>query len=245
MRLPETFFRHPFARGAFFIAMALGTCAMGVASWPYFFGEDLHAFIIEKLPVPAEDLYLSSLHVHVATALFALSACTILLSRGLLRRAPRVHRHLGRVVGVVILFALIPSGLHLAIFAKGGFVVTVGFALSAAIVVAALVHGVLTARRGDLVAHRRDMLHVTAQLSVAVTSRAMLVAFDALSVDPEFAYVAALYVPVVFSALVVEVVAPRSRAPRAERPAHASVVVPLALAPRPLDAALRRPVARR
>jgi len=244
MRPPETFFRHPLARGAFFVAMALGTLAMAIASWPYFFGEDLHAFILEKLPVPHEDLYLTSLHVHVATALFALPACTLLLSRGLLRRAPRVHRHLGRVTGVVLLFATIPSGLHLALFAKGGLVVTVGFVLSAAIAVVALVHGVVTARRGDLVAHRRDMLHVTAQLSVAVTSRAMLVAFDALSVDPAFAYVAALYFPVIASALVVEAIAPRSRAPRAERLAHAPVVVPLALAPRPLDAALRRSVAR-
>jgi hypothetical protein len=53
------------------------------------------------------------------------------------------------------------------------------------------------------------MLHVLAQMSVAVTSRAMLVAFDRLGVDAAAGYVVALWLPVVASALVAEVCALR------------------------------------
>jgi hypothetical protein len=105
---------------------------------------------------------------------------------------------------VLVLFALVPSGAVLAFDAKGGPVVTVGFLLSALIIVASLIVGVRAARRRDLTLHARAMRHVVAQMSVAVVSRALLLALDAASVDPDVAYVAALWGPVLASAAVVE-----------------------------------------
>ena len=56
------------------------------------------------------------------------------------------------------------------------------------------------------------MRHLFAQMSVAVTSRALLVALDALGVDPDVAYVVALWGPVLGSAGVVEVLSVRALA---------------------------------
>jgi hypothetical protein len=67
-----------------------------------------------------------------------------------------------------------------------------------------MVHGVAAARRRDLVAHRRAMAHVFAQMSIAVTSRAMLIGFDSLGINPDVAYVVALWGPVLASAAVAE-----------------------------------------
>jgi hypothetical protein len=50
------------------------------------------------------------------------------------------------------------------------------------------------------------MRHVIGQMSVAVISRAMLLGFDVVGVDPDVAYVVALWVPVLASAAVVELV---------------------------------------
>jgi len=85
--------------------------------------------------------------------------------------------------------------------------------LSGAIVATAMVQGVRTARARRLVEHRRWVLHVLAQLSVAVTSRAMLFAFDAAAVDEQLAYLVSLWVPVVGSFALVELLSnrPRSR----------------------------------
>src|SRR5579871_47086 len=107
-------------RTAFFLAMAVGLVFIARASWPYFFGEDLHEFIVDKLPVPHQGLWLGALHVHVVAALFSLPACLALLSRTLLRRMPRVHSWLGRTTGAVVLLALVPSGAWLALYARGG-----------------------------------------------------------------------------------------------------------------------------
>jgi hypothetical protein len=48
-----------------------------------------------------------------------------------------------------------------------------------------MVQGVLAARRRDFASHERAMRHVVAQMSVAVSSRAMLLALDAIGFDPE------------------------------------------------------------
>jgi hypothetical protein len=93
--------------------------------------------------------------------------------------------------------------------AKGGPLVSAGFVLSAAIVAGCSLQGILAARRRDLGSHARAMRHVVAQMSVAVTSRAMIVALDRAGVDPDVSYVVALWVPVLASAIVAELASPR------------------------------------
>ena len=185
--------------------MLAGAVLITASSLAYFDVESFPAFVVEKLPVRFETLWLASLRGHVASALLGFPLCIVLMTRTIQRR-PAWHRWLGRVAGVVILFVLVPAGIVLAFDAKGGTVVTAGFLLSAAIVAWFMVRGVAAARRRDLVAHRRAMRHVFAQLSVAVTSRALLISFDALGLNPDVAYVVALWGPVLASTAVAELV---------------------------------------
>jgi uncharacterized membrane protein len=189
--------------------MLVGSAFITASSLAYFDFKTLAPFVVEKLPVWFESLWLASLRVHVAAASFAFPFCLLLTTRSLQRRVP-LHRWLGRASGVLVLFALVPSGVVLAFDAKGGAVVTAGFLVSAAIIAWFMVRGVLAARRGDVVSHRRAMRHVVGQMSVAVTSRALLLGLDAVGVDPDFAYVVALWGPVLASAAVVEIVSLRS-----------------------------------
>jgi uncharacterized membrane protein YozB (DUF420 family) len=192
--------------------MLLGSCLITWTSLQYFDLETLPPFALEKFPLRFEDLWLASLRVHVASAIVTFPLCLLLTTRALQRRAT-VHRWLGRATAIAVLFALVPSGAVLAFTAKGGAVVTAGFLLSGAIIATSLVRGVLAARRREVVAHRHAMHHVVAQMSVAVSSRAMIMGLDALGTDPERAYVLALWVPVLASAAMVELVARRGSAP--------------------------------
>jgi uncharacterized membrane protein len=202
------FFAH-LPRRFFLVVMLAGSALITASSLAYFDFKTLPAFVIEKLPVRFESLWLASLRIHVAAASFALPLCLLLTTRSLQRRLA-LHRWLGRLSGVLVLFALVPSGVVLAFDAKGGAVVTAGFLVSAAIIAGFMVRGVLAARLGDVVSHRRAMRHVVGQMSVAVTSRALLLGFDAMGIDPDFAYVVALWGPVLASAAVVELLSLRS-----------------------------------
>jgi len=192
-------------RRSFLFLMLVGAGLITAASLAYFDPETLPPFVVEKLPVRFESLWLFSLRVHVAAALTAFPLCIALMTRTLQRRAAW-HRWIGRIAGMIVLVALVPSGAVLAFAAKGGAISTAGFLLSGAIVAWFMVRGVAAARRRDLVAHRRAMRHVFAQMSVAVTSRALLLGFDSLGFDPDVAYVVALWGPVLASAGVAEIV---------------------------------------
>jgi uncharacterized membrane protein YoaK (UPF0700 family) len=139
-----------------------------------------------------------------------------------LRAAPCAHRWLGRITALVVLFALVPSGAWLSLEAKGGLPGTLGFLLSGGIVALAMVRAVRTAMARKFTAHRRWTMHVVAQLSVAVSSRALLIAFDAWGVDEIRGYLVALWVPVVASAAVVEWI---SRPKSKERKNHEDLEV--------------------
>jgi len=194
----------------FLVLMLAGSLLITVMSLEYFDFDSLPPFVIEKLPLRFQNLWLGALRVHVAAAALGFPLCLALMTRALQRR-PRLHRWLGRICGVVLLFALVPSGAVLSFEAKGGRVVTAGFLLSAAIISLAMLAGVGAARRRDLIAHARAMRHVVAQMSVAVVSRALIVGLDAIGVDPAVAYVAALWGPVLFSATVVELISARPK----------------------------------
>ena len=196
------------ARG-FLISMLLGSALITFMSLPYFDFETVPPFVLEKLPLRFEAVWLTALRVHVAAAALSFPLCLALMTRASQRR-PRLHRLLGRFTGVLVLFALVPSGSVLALDAKGGPIVSAGFLLSAAIVAGSMVVGVQAARRRELTSHARAMRHVLGQMSVAVVSRAMLVGLDAVGADPDVAYVVALWLPVLASVAVVEWLSRRS-----------------------------------
>jgi uncharacterized membrane protein len=201
----------------FLVTMLAGAALITATSLVYFDFEALPPFALEKLPLRFEELWFAALRLHVASALVAFPLCLLLMTRFLQRR-PAWHRRLGRVTGAAVLFALVPSGFVLAFDAKGGLVVSAGFLLSGALVFWFMLRGILAARLRELVAHRRAMLHVVAQMSVAVTSRTLMHALDLAGVDPDRAYVVALWVPVVASALIAEILARRPASFRSQPP---------------------------
>ncbi len=201
------------------LLLVLGAAFIAASSLVYF-SDELPPFLLEKLPLPHEDLWLAAVRVHVVATLFALPACVLLASAWLRRRAAWLHRWLGRATALVLVGVAVPTGSYLAFFARGGWPSTLGFLVSAAIVLVATVQATLTARRRDLVAHRRASLHVLAQLSVAVSSRLLLILVGNTSVDPTRAYIAALWLPVVLSAGLVELVCRPRHPQRNATPQH-------------------------
>ncbi|MEW5738501.1 MAG: DUF2306 domain-containing protein [Myxococcota bacterium] len=219
------------------LALFVGSLFITWSSLVYFNDDEYAPFVLEKLPLAREELFLFALKVHVVAAALALPGCLLLVSMAVLKRFPRFHRWLGRVTGVAVLFALLPSGFYLSLFAKGGLPSTLGFMATGAIMGVGMVQGVRTARAGRFVEHRRWVLHVLAQMGVAVLSRAMLFGFDAAGVEEIPAYLVSLWLPVVGCAVFVEVLSARSTPVVPRRNHHEAPVA--ALHPHPGQPVLR------
>lgn len=216
-------------RLAFIGTLLVGSALITATSVASLDDENLSAFVLEKLPVRFEGAWFLALKLHLVAAAFALPACALLLTKALQRRLT-LHRWLGRVTGGVVLLALVPSGVVLSMEATGGWPSTLGFLVSGGLVAFFMTKGIVEARRHRVQAHRRATWHVLAQMSVAVSSRALLIVFEAIGLEHEPAYVVALWAPVVLSALAVEVLCrslPTERTRREARP----LVARAALAP--------------
>ena len=212
------------ARLAFGALMATGLGLMLAASVSYLELGEAHPFFLEKLPLAHPTLWLAALYLHVPTALFALPACWALLSRPLRTRHPWLHRWLGRVTAGLLLTIVVPSGLYLGLFAQGGLFTTLGFWLTGLITLVATLGSIGSARRRDFRTHRRCSSHVAAQLGVAVWSRFLLLGAEALGLYGHGVSAAALWLPVVGSALIVERRFNAGRAQNPEGGMHAKMV---------------------
>jgi uncharacterized membrane protein len=196
-------------RAAFYALMCVGLWFMLEASASYLEFGEAHPFFLEKLPLHHPTLWWTALYVHVPSALFALPACLVLPVRRVSARWPRLHRWLGRVTGAVVLGALVPSGMYLALSAQGGLVTTLGFWLTGLITFVAMLKSIQTARARNMKAHRRFSTHVAAQLAVAVISRFMLVGAESIGLYHAWVYIAALWIPVLGCVLAAELITGR------------------------------------
>jgi uncharacterized membrane protein len=208
----------------FFGTMSVGAWLMLSASASYVELGDAHPFVLEKLPLNHPGWWRAALYVHVPSALFALPACLVLLAHPLHRRFPRVHRWLGRAVCALVLLAVVPSGMYLALYAQGGVLSTLGFWLTGAITFVSMLKSIQSARRRDMRAHRRFSAHVAAQLSVAVISRFALLGAETLGLYDDATYVLALWIPVLASALVAELATRSQPSPSLKGARHEKIV---------------------
>src|SRR5881392_2788364 len=77
----------PAARLLLLFGLLLGGCAIAANSLVYFRGKEIPPFVVDKLPLPLEGVWLGALKMHVAAASFCLPACILLQWKGLMRRA--------------------------------------------------------------------------------------------------------------------------------------------------------------
>lgn len=113
------------------------------------------------------------LYVHILVAPVALLLVPFQFTARLRRSRPGLHRWLGRVYGIAILFGGV-SGLLIAPTAQGGLIGQAGFFLLAVLWLATTATGIWQARLGRFVSHQRWMIRSAALTWAAVTLRLYL-----------------------------------------------------------------------
>lgn len=180
-------------------------------------------FISQKDAAARTPLWILSLRVHVAAGAVCLLACLPQFSGSLLRRIPSLHRICGKAYATSVLFVLCPTGIHLALSAKGGFAGQAGFLLLGIASFHTTLQGIRTIRGGDLPGHRRWMTRSFAWIASAVTFRIYYVAFFHAGIPDETSYVASLWLSVLGNAAVAEWIVRRRPEPRTFSPAIPSM----------------------
>lgn len=173
-------------------------------SLPYFNAPRTHAFVWEKGALAERPVWLISLVIHVIAGAVCLVASFLQFFRPLLRRAPWLHRWLGRVyVGSILIF-LSPTGFYLAFFAHGGWLGTMGFLILGVATTLTTWKGWLAMRRHQLQQHITWMIRSFAMVTTALTFRIEHIVFQEIGLAAETGFLVALYLSIIGNALVAE-----------------------------------------
>ena len=110
--------------------------------------------------------------VHVFTSMLVIIAGFTQFSPFILRNYPTVHRTMGYIYAVVLLFFTGPAGFIMALFANGGFSSRLAFLILAVLWWFTTFKAMLAVRERNFAAHRHYMLRSFALTLSAVTLRA-------------------------------------------------------------------------
>ncbi len=189
---------------ATWLVVISGGALLIASSLPYLLPGIRHPFLLERMPLSLDALWLVTLKMHVACGLVCLPAGLVLLARRARERWPRLHRVLGRGYASIILFMMVPTGVYLAPYSKYGWASGSGFVLSAVILGMTMVEAIRSARRGDEPRHRAAAVHSYAQVASAISFRVYHLAFQLLELPYETNYIASVWLSVVGNAALAE-----------------------------------------
>jgi uncharacterized membrane protein len=161
-------------------------------------------FIEQRGEAGRQPLWLFSLRLHVVAGSICLLACLPQFSRALLRRVPSLHRTCGKIYAASVLLLLSPTGVHLALSAKGGLPGQAGFLLLGIATFWTTLRGVTAIRGRDLPGHRRWMTRSFALVATAVTFRIYHVAFFHAGLPDDANYLASLWLSILGNAAAAE-----------------------------------------
>lgn len=158
---------------AFYLVLFSGTALILWESRSYFLPGHIHGFMMERLDLAVEDWWRYALLTHVAGGLICLVSSLLQFSGVLLKRAPALHRNLGRIYALSIVVAVFPTGVALAFVAKGGLSGTIGFLTLSFGTLFTLLLGMIAIYRKNLPSHRAWISRSFALVTSAITFRAL------------------------------------------------------------------------
>ena len=170
-------------------ALAFFTWVMASIVWPYTSGRLDIDFLLTKTHIIHLLRYRLAFYLHIFPALLVLAAGLTQFSGAILRRAPGLHRWVGRVYVYSVLGLCGPAGMVMAWYANGGPVAQASFLLLSGLWWWTTWVAYQAIRRGDIRAHGAWMIRSYALTLSAITLRLMqftLAMYGTL--DPETAY---------------------------------------------------------
>ena len=171
---------------------------------PYFTDYGDNPFVWEKGEVGTTWWWNASLTVHVVTSVVCLFSVLLQFFRPVFKRAPWLHRWLGRVYTWSILAFVVPSGTVLAFFAKGGLLGAIGFLFTGFLAFAFTFYGWQTARQRRMREHAAWMIRSFAMISTAITFRLFHIALYIGGLSETTNYVISLWASTIFNLLAAE-----------------------------------------
>jgi hypothetical protein len=180
---------------------------MFLLSWPYTAMKPGIDFLATKQRVYHIPYWRTSFYLHVFTSLFALLAGLSQFNRKLLWKRPKVHRTVGLLYWVVVLFIASPTGFIMAIHANGGLPARTSFVMLSLLWFATTLLAMIAIKNKQWELHGEWMLRSYALTLSAITLRFYALLFDLFQVHarPQEVYITIAWLSWVPNLIIAEV----------------------------------------
>lgn len=166
------FNRRTLLTGLLFVTLAFFIWLMARITVAYIPYETDVGFLRIKQDYIDIDHWRIAFFVHVYTSIWVLLAGFTQFSERIRSFYPGIHRAFGYVYALDVILITGPAGLLMGFYANGGVTSKVGFVTLACLWIFTTAMAVVTARRGDFIAHRNFMIRSYALTLSALTLRA-------------------------------------------------------------------------
>lgn len=126
---------------------------------------------IKQTEVSKIPNYLFFFYLHVYTSLFALAAGFTQFSSSILKNNKDIHRWIGKMYVIVVLFFAAPSGLFIGLYANGGITSVIAFTTLAVLWFVFTLLAYIEIKKGNVLSHKKFMYRSYALAFSAVTLR--------------------------------------------------------------------------
>jgi hypothetical protein len=127
------------------------------------------------------DIWRAAFFTHVFSSMFALVAGFTQFSKTILKRWPKLHRVMGYIYVIDILFVTGPAGLVMSIYANGGILSKIAFTLLSILWIGFTAIALNKARKKKFIEHKQFMIRSYALTLSALTLRSWKVLFAAFT----------------------------------------------------------------
>lgn len=177
-----------------------------VLSLPYIHFIPGIEFLTSKQLIYHIDWWRWSFYIHVFASPVVILSGLIQFSKKIQRRNPAIHRKIGWMYFVFVLFISGPSGLIMSFYANGGYPAQISFVLLSSLWIFSTYMGMFSIRKRQIEKHVLWMFRSYALTLSAITLRFYAYLFDAFRIDlpPTETYILLAYLSWIPNLLVVE-----------------------------------------
>ncbi|MFK7948840.1 MAG: DUF2306 domain-containing protein [Saprospiraceae bacterium] len=147
-------------------------------------------FLATKQDVLHIEPWKIAFYIHISSSFLVILAGLTQFSNTLLKKRPKIHRNIGKLYVVVILFISGPSGMLMAFYANGGIFGQIAFTTLSVLWITFTYLAYRYIRKGNVLAHGKWMFRSFALSLSAVTLRLLMFTIGILPfyVDFEIVY---------------------------------------------------------
>lgn len=184
-----------FANLGAFLIIAYASYLLVLLSLPYIHFERNVEFLATKQLIYHKKEWLYSFYIHVFTSPLVIVAGLFQFNRWILRKKAKLHRFLGYIYIVVILFITGPAAFIMSLYANGGYAAQISFVPLSILWILFTYLAYRKIKKGDFESHVKWNIRSYALTLSAISLRFFAFLFDKFNVDlgPKETYIVLAY----------------------------------------------------